>query len=400
LQKVAKPGSVVQRRVGFEFQTNILLRNDQGNSPPLRTPLFEKLPGWKIECDQGELEFITVPLSSYGEVNKVVGSIVEWAGELARIPANVSEETRSTASHFAKSTYQDERELGAQMLKDGESRALAKMSINEGTDLESLFAIGDARAMVAKPQTTIGIPLDKLISSLHLVASQKMTLDRNKSTQKEVALGADQEASPVLVSTHDATVTLVNSLRTKFANIPEADWRKLEGVVGLASSYIRSAQPVGRNVYAYIKMMAPMMSRVNFSAMYNQLSPKVQKFFTPDIVATAAGVAPDDPLFGRKGALKGIPGPKVMQWVRSIIAGRDALSTLGIDQGLDTEKFIVGSESMGEYNKLDTEDPVHDMPLVPVELRQMTGSVPVYQWLELAHEIMIFSNALNKAKFY
>jgi|GEM_PF-3178213 len=400
LQEASLTQQSIQRRVGFEFQTNLLLRDEKNSAPKLKTPLFES-EGWHIECDQGDLEFVTEPQSTYSALVKVMNMIVTWAHELSSVKETLPEDVYNQYSFLLESKFEDERQMGIEAVEDKEHRPLSAMKVNQGTRLEQLFAVGPARKITAAPQTTIGVPLDKIISSLHLIASQKITLSEGTDKQKTVGLGSAQQERPVLIPAHDETVRLVNLLRINNPEIKEADWRKLEGIIGLAASYIKSAnQDLGKPIYAYIKMMAPLMSRVNFSAMYNAIPESVQSFFNSKIVAEVAGLKPENQVFGPKGAMKDVPGPSITEWVESIRKGFDALSTLGINKGLGTEQFIKDSESMGEFNVLDTDDEIHKLPLVPIELRQISKGVPVDQWPELALEIMIFSNALIKSKFY
>ncbi|MCE3607271.1 DUF4157 domain-containing protein [Massilia sp. P8910] len=395
----------VQRRVGFEFQTNIRLKDKNDETPPFKTALLTR-DNWHIECDAGDLEFVTKPLNDYDDVNQVLGEIVHWATMLSQIEGKVSDEQRERLGFLLESKYEDEVEDGKEQLKASEARPLAAMAVNKGSLLESMSATGDAGLITAAPQTTIGIPLDRIISALHLVASQQITVGANTGAAKQVKLASAQNgAEPPLVSAHHATVKLVAGLREARPLIKdESTWRKLEGIIALAASYIRTANVAGRGGYGYTKMVAPMMSRVNFSALLAELPEEVQVFFNTSNVAAASGIGEDAPMFGHKGAKvefgKTTLGPTLRVWVDSIRAGHDALSILGLKHGVGTEAFIKDSESMGQFNELDQEDPNVEVPLVPIELRQISKAVPVSHWHDLAIEIMIFANALLKAKFF
>ncbi|MDQ1829751.1 eCIS core domain-containing protein [Massilia scottii] len=395
----------VQRRVGFEFQTNIRLKDENDKTPPLKTALLER-ENWHIECDAGDLEFVTDPLNDYSDVDRVLGEIVHWATMLSQIEGEIPDDLRKRLGFLLESEYEDEVEDGKEQLKASEARPLGAMAVNEGSPLESMSATGDARSITAAPQTTIGIPLERIISALHLVAAQQITVGANTGAARQVKLASAQNgAEPPLVSAHDATVKLVAGLREARPNIrDESTWRKLEGIIALAASYIRTANIAGRGGYGYTKMVAPMMSRVNFSALLAALPEEVRIFFNTSSVAAASGIGEDAPMFGPKGAKvefgKITPGPTLRTWVDSIRAGHDALSMLGLKHGVGTEAFITDSESLGQFNALDHEDPHFEVPLVPIELRQISKAVPVSHWHDLAIEIMIFANALLKAKFF
>ncbi|HAA20051.1 MAG TPA: hypothetical protein DCP28_15270 [Cytophagales bacterium] len=383
----------IQRRVGFEFQTNIALRNSQGDAPPLKTALFEAT-GWKIECDQGDLEFITDPFSNYGPLHQTMLNLVAWAHGMAQLPYVIPVEKQEQADQF---DHPDDQHIREGILLDNQTRNLALMDANQGQLIANYFALGPASALTAAPQTTVGIPMEKIISSLHLVAAKEYTLGTGMG-QKQVKLGAAQEREPTLVSAHDATVVLVNHLRQTHPDIPEMAWRKLEGIIGLAASYIRTANVPGRSSYSYVKVMAPMMSRVNFTALFNALPESVKPFLTPANVALAADLQANSRVFGVKGAIKDKAGPTIEEWVTSMTSGFDLLSRIG--DFFSVEGIMEGSESMGEFDALDEADEKYDMPLVPIEFREMTKSVPYPLWPELTENIMIFANALIKAEFF
>lgn len=402
----ATAGQPLQRRVGLEFQTNVKLKHqfaDFGSSLPFKTPLFAK-DGWHIESDAGDLEFVTDPVSTYEELDKVMAAVVGWATSLGQLESMISDENEKEAQGLIDMEDPDFVEAGRFKRIDSQERHLASMDGVDGSALAEAMAVGDASHLTAAAQTTVGIPLERIISALHLVAAQKLKLGSPDGDTWSMALGADQERKPTLIPAHDAAVRAVAGLRQTRGDIGETAWRKLEGMIGLAASYVRTANISGRAGYAYIKMVAPMMSRVNFGALYRALPDEVKPMFNSTLLALAAGVEAKDPLFGIKGATrvegKQIDGPTLQAWADSIIAGHDALSIWGIGEGFGTEDFIGDSESMGQFNALDEEDTVHAMPLVPVELREMTKGLPLSRWRSLAREVMIFSNALIKARFF
>ncbi len=405
-ENVPPGGAIVQRRVGFEFQTPVKLRDAKDKSAPLKKPLLMR-PNWHIECDSGDMEFVTEPLNTFGEVSETVGDIVAWGGALQEMEPTIgedarvrSEQMRSLAEGFRKDedveSAKEYDQFALEALQDGEARPLEKLP---GLFLGKvpLFAVGSVNPLTAAPQSTIGIPLDKLISSLHLLTYEQLTLGSGKS-QQQVKL-VEGDSAVTMVDAHDTTVRLVNSLREKRQDVAEKSWRELESLLGLTASYIRTAQPVGRSAFAYAKMLAPLMSRVNFGALFLALPEDVRPYFTPETLAIAAGVSPEDRVFGRKGvSSKREPGPTVAEWAYSIRGNKDVLSHLGEHE--DTEAIQSGSESMGEMDELDSEDPVHQQPLVPVELRRISKSVKIENWQALAEEIFIFAEALLAAKFY
>jgi hypothetical protein len=297
--------------------------------------------------------------------------------------------------------------MGREILLDNETRPLNLMSANKGSKLESLNAVGPAQNMTGSPQTTFGLPLDKIISAMHLIANEKYTLNAGSDKQNEVKLSKNQAETPTLVPARVQAVTAVAELRERNPELKdESSWRQLEGIIALAASYIRSAHVATRPTYSYIKEMATLMSRVNFGAILEAIPEEMQPLFTSDIVAKAANVTADDLVFGRQGAIRDdktrtmIKGPTVGEWIVSIHLNKDALSVYGAGEENETGKFIKGSESMGKSTALDKDDPKYKMPLVPIELRGMTKGVPVAQWPELTQQVMVSYNAIMKSKFF
>lgn len=395
--------SPVQRRVGFEFETPLDLRTAEDKSPPLKTPLY-KQKEWHIECDSGHLEFVTEPLNSAQEVDLVLLEIVGWAEQLKSLDPRFSEETlrRILLYERLKQEAQESNDKGGvedaeEMLKDlravGETRSLAGMEANKEQIISKLFALGEVDPLTAAPQTTIGVPMDRLLSAVKLVPQMQYTLGATTQNTKEVGLAeSTKTAAPVLTAAFSKTESLVKSLAIKRSGIPVTSWRKLAGILSLCASYVKTGHEHGRGRYSYAKQIAPLMSRVNFGAIYAALPEDVRPFFTADILAAAAEVNSDNLVFGQKGVSDTVPGPTVAEWVESIVANQDALSRYGVHEA--TQTIVKGSESMGEENSLDTEDKVHNVPLVPVELRRISKAVPLEHWQELAQEIFAFSEYL------
>lgn len=113
----------VQRRVGFEFETGIPVRNfETGNAPPVKKPFYAE-GKWHIEPDSGNMEFVTDPLSSGDEVFATVGRITAWIRELQALKSVLPEEQAGLLDKI-------EQERQKELMR-GEEQEKKLLSINQ-----------------------------------------------------------------------------------------------------------------------------------------------------------------------------------------------------------------------------------------------------------------------------
>ncbi len=74
----------IQRRVGFEFESNIGVRSTGEPLKP-KTPFFEE-KRWHVEPDSDHMEFVTTKLTTSAEVFAVTDDIVAWVKDLLAVP--------------------------------------------------------------------------------------------------------------------------------------------------------------------------------------------------------------------------------------------------------------------------------------------------------------------------
>jgi len=79
----------IQRRVGFEFESNIGVGKLNPNAPPLPPKkAFHGGAKWHVEPDRDHMEFVTQPLTTSKEVFATMDEIVAWVKDLLSDPAS------------------------------------------------------------------------------------------------------------------------------------------------------------------------------------------------------------------------------------------------------------------------------------------------------------------------
>ncbi len=228
--------------IGFEFQTAVELTAQMGEKFVRTIPLqsagkWSMVPDEIIATDGGQkcdLEYITEPFDEHSQANQL-------AGCMGTIKAHASN------------------------LKLGQ-----KIGIGTITGLPKVVS--------AAPQATIGIPLDRL----PLLA---------KISQDEVfkGLGLDAEAVPTLFGmTADSAKTggdlltaqhLASQAIDLLAGSNAAGYEDVEGFLMLVIGYLLGSKDLESDTEPldYAKLLAPLMSRTNFRAMYLLVEAKVDK---------------------------------------------------------------------------------------------------------------------------
>jgi len=205
------------------------------------------------------------------------------------------------------------------------------------------------------------------------------------------------EDGALLVDARRRALAAVEPWRSKI-KASEKEWRELEGVLALMISYIRKGNQPRDFAFEDAKLIAPLMSRVNFSVMFGALAPSLRVLFQPALIADAAGYAANRRVFGDKGFGREGKGPTIEEWVLSVARGDDWMSLVGKKDVVTDPKS--GSPSMGEYAALDKDDKLAPQGLVPLELRRIPKKIPLADWTMLAYQIFVMAQAMLKAKFY
>jgi hypothetical protein len=379
----AGEGAAIQRKVGFEFETNMLVR--AGGEPVIskNEKVFEAASGdWYITPDASALEFVTVPFEEEGDAPDRQ-RMVTAVGEMA--------DAFGTLHTWAK--------LATIM---GTDTNLEEVLSENGTIHQhggnDVYVPGADRVYppLAKPQATGGVGLERMLALFQAVVSRELPLKSPSNPEDVDILGEDPEprtdttalggANPrrdaaILTEARGFAEEYTAGLRT--AGTPE-----LKGLLALVFSYLLAgARQSGRQDQA--KYFLPLMSRMSFSAMYAALPEEAKTAFDPDRVLQVAALAPDDPLykegFSDRGAgdTRTSYGPQRRRWLESIASGGPDLMSAGGGTEV-TEGMKASSPAMGQHHLLDPGHAPGAAGLVQVELRRLPGQVPPEEWLPLA----------------
>ncbi|MFJ4967718.1 DUF4157 domain-containing protein [Streptomyces sp. NPDC088755] len=387
----------IQRKVGVEFETNMLVR--AGDKPVIskNEKVFEAASGdWYITPDASALEFVTVPFEEEGEAPEL-GRMTQAVGEMAE-----AFKTLHTSTKLA-SLMDGNAELGEVLSESG------TVHQHQGNDV---YVPGADRLYppLAKPQATGGVSLEKMLTLFQALAGQELPLTSPSNPEDVHILGDDPEKRTDTTTLgganpkRDAAI-LADAQRltdTYCADLDPAGTRELRGLLATVYTYLLAgAQQSGRQDQA--KYFLPLMSRMSFSAMYAALPEEAQSHFDPARVLAVASLAAGDPVYQHgfadhgAGDSKKSFGPQRGKWLESIASGGPDLMSAG--GGTDvTDGMKASSPAMGQHDRLDPGHADGAAGLVQVELRRLPGQVPPEEWLPLAATLFEMFRKVQEAE--
>jgi hypothetical protein len=438
--------SPVQRRVGYEFETSIKVKRP-GSVLKQKEDHFCARKNWHAESDAGHIEFVTEPLDERNEVETVMAAIVQWARELLALPIHNpggdptigtegvnelsqedetkllkdleqkdlqiplardrdksdTEEARSKEMYFDIESLQKLPEteedpelrrlrlqLTAALDPEVEADVLGHESYRNldtlvDAEFKGLRALGNDTVMTASPQATIGIALDEIATMMSEIPNTE--IGEGSDT---LASRAPEDAKALAEAKGFAAEAVESARKNPGSDAPKAsdkEWSELQGLVALMFSYILAGQRA-KSRMSNAKYIAPLMSRVDFHAMYSALAPAPKRAFTSRLFTEGLKVSENAFVFKHGFGNPNSPkqGPTVKQWIESVTEDKDLMS-----RGDVVDEKVGGSPSMGQKETLDTKDPRVAKGLAPLELRRIPGEVPLDKWTSLALQIFDIS---------
>ena len=233
------PQRALMRKVGFEFQTGVTLEDPKGFT---RNTPIEEHGAWTIDPDEikqlknqtGErcdLEYVTVAF----------------------------EETDVGGLRTAMEQMRDH----AQALKPGQK-------LGERTNV-----IDRPTTVTAAPQATVGVTLDKIGALIDAASAPILSGMVPEKKQTPTLFGMTSDGPKNLGAARDLAIKAVQGApgnKKKKASFP-----RVEGFLTLIYSYLLSSIELesDKDPLDYAKLLAPMMSRTNFRAMYLSLEREI-----------------------------------------------------------------------------------------------------------------------------
>ncbi len=373
-------GNIVQRKVGFEFQTNLGVGiADKGKQ------IFLGEKEWYIEGDQGELEFVTEPFNEEGsqpelkQMQLAVTQIAEMAGEIEQIGR--------------------ERGYGGEAIPLTGFKKYGTPLLYKHKYVDITVGAWVFTGVSASPQVTGGVSLGNIGRLMETTLLTKLPINKEitegepdlkelyqRDKQGFTAGGQNFEKySELFPRAQDLAVMEMLQVRLDLlklgADPMTAEERaRVEGFLTYVFLYLllgaNQQQTTDQTKYVFA-----LMSRTSFSAMFKSLPEeyRILEYF-PDEILERSGIGDGD-LFnkGMKYGGKIYRGPTRKEWLISIEEGRDLLSSAHSDNPLVREEEF-GSPALGKYGELESD--VRDGVLI--EIRSLPKEVTPPYWVAMA----------------
>lgn len=384
LQKIfAYSLPAVQRKVGFEFESTSIGWRMEGKKTTdnswkqisnTKKPLLKNTAKKNyISADNGHAEFVTEPLSTIDEVDTSVGGLKSWAELL-----------------MEKNKYK--------FTNDENIAASAHTHFDE-------HRINNIGPFEAKPQATLGVPINKLLefykemltlSATAIPESRKRKItheEQNKIDTAKFKKGMGHEGNMInIVPSIQFAEEFVNELiKNHVPPITNEVAAELKGFAALVDKTFRDSQH-GEKL-SDPKQAFPLLPRVSFSRMYQSLSPDAQAIlhnnwsnFEHSYWGAVTKLGKDQPAFpkGAQQVYGGLhkQGPTYSKWLESMYdaaAPTDLMTGFANNNEPDTSKH----EGFGALSM--------DGKMTLIEMRSLFAninkSIPPDQWLNLAHAV-------------
>lgn len=409
-------GQVVQRNLGFEFQT--FKEGGSGRNagtgfkkyivPPGKTrgiwtkfndhDTYANGPGWRVDSDGGDLEVVT----DHAQVTE------DRAGriKLGQILDNVE----TTLSHVPK--IGDVSGKGPHDVTDLPGALPGRRMTGEGTD-RSTEGVRLLRTphVEAHPQATIGMPLDKLLEMMELLSKSQQEKDAptaKETLAKKIGWYKGDEAER-LRGNIESSVDKARGYVEDLADSKLSD--KFTGFLALIGSYILGGSADQAQVYG--KNVTPFMSRSNLVRVFESMSEHEQKQFRY-IVTTSLAMnklvkamawpiktrpADASALFS-KGTKEGSsvvrPETKfsIVDWLADIVREVKPIDRLTSTKGPDPDRPTRGDEyTFRGFGTMGL-----DAGKTVVELRKLRGKVKLADWKQFALDMFDLLTLVNHGK--
>ncbi|MGD0720206.1 MAG: DUF4157 domain-containing protein [Roseiarcus sp.] len=416
---------VVQRKVGFEFETGIpvkskdLIGNGYSNLG-YQQAIFDANGGaWKVSADSGAMEFVTRPFNENAggrvQLDAAMTEMVAWAGG---IPAAVAaagnpgtarvdsvDETVGTTANLGAGPFLRPLTIRLNALTD--AQILSAPQATGGVRLDQITALVDrmttTRINAAAPQA-VGLNVHAVVATPNAGLTPATVAIKNKLLAYQGQTGVAPQNFPdslVGMNINDA-VDLFGAkegavhavdLRRGMLPQPRPDFDKLKGFLTLVASYLLMGAHQTA-VWDYSKIIAPLMARTNFYTLYRLLDADERAQFTAALALEAAGLAGAGGArifavgFRHDGAIE--RGPTRAAWIDSIIRGspgalfgRNPTDLMSQGSGSTASENSTGLGSMAQPDQRVT----GQRDLAVLELRRLPQEVQRLEWRQMALDV-------------
>ena len=277
------PAPVVQRKVGFEFETGIPVKSQNltsGYSPlPYHQPIFDAKDGaWKVTADADAIEFVTQPfdesLGGRAQLAKAMTQMEAWAGKIpdrVKAVANAGkpgtarvdsvDENIGTTANLGSGWFLKPLTITLQALEDKDIEAspqasagvrldriteLVDQMINVKIDAEKPQKSGEFNENIAKAKDETLIALEEKQRG-NWVARKNNLIDYERLT----GVAPQDFASSLVAMNIEHALDLFSAKKERnlqstpvsaTLDQPRTDFKKLKGFLTLVASYLRVAR--------------------------------------------------------------------------------------------------------------------------------------------------------------
>lgn len=357
-------GLMVQRKVGFEFQTvggkwNVKTRaNHAWKDLDHGDTVLDDRVGFKVFNDFNDLEYVTSPkdANTLTDVNLLATQIGSAANYHNKLSNGEKPNDTWSSSHILSRTY-------------------LKKKVNDVT-----YYINSAGEKTAHPQATIGVKLERLIELADEWSKKKSEQKRNYKT---IGWGNYKEKKQKK-ALREAVFSAENEVGLS---------DKGKGFLLLVTSYVNGAAVTGLTPNA--KNATPLMSRTNFVSLYRLLDLADQQELNNLLGSDA----------GRQGYFNNINPILVKEtgselrledwWSNIIKVGADAKDKLQDFNGLSDTTNLEVNGYINSPTDIGKDQDGNDMSGVLLEMRNLGRKVESSDWEKVAKAVLNIVKDIN-----
>ncbi len=372
--------ATLQRKVGFEFQTNLGV-----NIADKDVPIFNGT-NWHAEGDEGDLEFITEPFNVEGQHSEL-GLMRSAVAQIAAMALDVEN-------------------IGKIRKYGGPDISLAQLgkygtALKYNDDYVNIPCSGWVYVGVyANPQVTGGVSLENIgkvvdaTLNIKLPVNQEITEGvppyieppQQRDPQGSTAGGRNIAKYALLfpdaknLAGNELLQARFDLLKIGADPLPKSGLARIEGFLTYLFLYLLLGREQ-QSTADQTKYIFPLMSRTTFSAMFRSLPEEYRILeYIPAEILERSGIG-DGNLFnkGMKQGQHTYAGPTRLEWLESIEQNKDLLSSALSDNPM-VRKQSFGSPALGKYPELEKDVPNG----VLIEIRSLPKEVRPEHWVDLA----------------
>lgn len=346
-QKRKSDDDIIQRKIGFEFQTHGGDKNVEkidGSSPKHGDFIYQG-EGFRMEADGTDLEYVTEPVDE---------------SDAKGLKQKVTNAANLHITICKGAEYKGFRSSGLYYLKNG-------------------YRILKSGERTAHPQATVGIDLNKVYSFMNEMV--------NSSSKQIETIGYGGTTSKV---NEDKQKNDVSAAISKITSINGLEDRG-KGFMAIIEQYIDVCKTFSSKWPVNAKNAMPFMSRSNLYSYWKELKNSEQEAIESYINSMG-----EDVIIAKEYNNKGKYKLTLKAWFDDLKKGIDTLSSFHSVSNLSLTKDGKPNKEMKKYNIKKPLDIGNNRIGLLLELRAMKREVSPEQWINVAEAVRSIVEFTNK----